>query len=143
MLAGIIAILNCIPGLSSIITSITTAYFNSKVQLTKARIGGDVAVATQLVTAAAVSETSSVDRLKVIAGSWMLTFLTIGFSLPYMIYEWQCVVYDKIWMDGHHHTDPLGGDLSAWAATIIGCLFGSGTVLAAGHMYFNRNKSGE
>ncbi len=143
MIAAIIAILNCIPGLSSLITTLTAAYFNSKVQLTTARIGGDVAVASALVQAAAKVEVSGVDRLKVIGGSWVLSFLTVGFALPYMIYEWQCVVYDKVWMEGHHATDPLSGDISAWATVIIGCLFGSGTVLTAGHMYFNRDKTGE
>lgn len=143
MLAAVVAILNCIPGLSAIITSITSAYFNSKVQLTQARIGGDVTVATALVAAAAHADATNVDRLKVIAGSWILSFLTVGFAVPYMIYEWQCIVYDKLWMDGHHKTDPLTGDISAWGTTIIGCLFGAGTVLTAGHMYFNRDKTGE
>lgn len=143
MIAAIIAFFNMIPGLSSLITSLTTTYFNSKVKLTTARLGGDVAVATAVVTAAAKVDETSVDRLKVIGGSWMLSFLTVGFSLPYILWEWQAVVYDKLWMDGLHKTDPLGGDLSAWATVIIGCLFGSGTVLTAGHMYFNRDKTGE
>lgn len=143
MLAAIIAVLNMIPGLSSLITTLAAAYFNSKVQLTAARLGADTTVASALITASAKSEASSVDRLKVIAGSWMLSFLTLGFSLPYMIYEWQCVVYDKLWMHGTHATDPLSGDISSWSITIIGCLFGSGTVLTAGHMFFNRDKVGE
>lgn len=143
MLSAILAVLNMLPGLSSLINTLATAYFNSKVQLTAARLGADTAVASALLTAAAKSEASDVDRLKVIAGSWILSFLTLGFALPYMLYEWQCVVYDKLWMHGMHATDPLTGDISAWATTIIGCLFGSGTVLTAGHMYFNRNKSGE
>jgi hypothetical protein len=143
MLSAILAILNMIPGLSTLITTLATTYFNSKVQLTAARLGADTAVATALLTASAQSEVSQVDRLKVIAGSWVLSFLTIGFSLPYMLYEWQCVVYDKLWMHGTTSTDPLSGDISSWSITIIGCLFGSGTVLTAGHMYFNRSKVGE
>jgi hypothetical protein len=143
MVAAILAVLNMIPGLSNLITSLTAAYFNSKVKLTAARLGADTTVATALLTAAMQSEVSSVDRLKVISGSWVLSFLTVGFSLPYMIYEWQCVVYDKILMHGTTTTDPLGGDISSWSITIIGCLFGSGTVLTAGHMYFNRSKVGE
>lgn len=143
MISAILAFFSAIPGISNIVTSITTAVFNAKVQLVAARVGGDVAVATATVKAAALAEETRVSGLKVIAGSWVLSFLTVGFALPYMIYEWQCVVYDKVWMHGLTKTDPLGGDISAWATVIIGCLFGSGTVLTAGHMYFNRNKMGE
>lgn len=143
MISAIIAFFNMIPGLSTMITSLTTSYFNSKVQLTSARLGADTTIAAAVVCAAAKAEATSVDRLKVIGGSWVLSFLTVGFALPYMIYEWQCVVYDKLWMDGHHATDALTGDIASWATVIIGCLFGSGTVITAGHMYFNRDKTGE
>lgn len=143
MLSFGLAVLNMIPGLSSLITGITSAYFNSKVELAQARIGGDTAVAIATIRAAAVEDATSVNRLRVIGGSWVLSFLVIGFSLPYMIYEWQCVVYDKVLMHGTTSTDALGGDISAWATVIITCLFGSGTALTAGHMYFNRDKTGE
>lgn len=143
MIAAILAFINMIPGISSMVTGLTAAYFNSKVQLTSARLGADTTVASALVTAAAHSEATGVDRLKVIGGSWVLMALTVAFATPYIVYEWQCVVYDKVWMHGASSTDALGGDLSAWATTIIGCLFGSGTVLTVGHMYFNRDKTGE
>lgn len=143
MLTGLLAFFNLIPGLSTMITALTAAYFNSKVQLTSARLGADTTVATALVSASAHSEAYGVDRLKVIGSSWVLMALTVGFATPYIIYEWQCIVYDKVLMHGATTTDPLGGDLSAWATTIIGCLFGSGTVLTAGHMFFNRDKTGE
>lgn len=143
MIAAILAFINMIPGIGSIVTTLTAAYFNSKVQLTSARLGADTTVATALVAASAHSEASAVDRLKVIGSSWVLMALTVGFATPYIIYEWQCIVYDKVLMHGATTTDPLGGDLSAWATTIIGCLFGSGTVLTAGHMFFNRDKTGE
>jgi len=142
-LSALTTIAAMIPGLSSLVTALSNTYFNAKVKLTTARIGGDVTVAKALVTAAVTDNQTSVSRLKVIAGSKVLLFLIVGFALPYMIYEWQCIVIDKIWLDGKHATDPLGGDLSAWATTIIACLFGSGTALTAGHMYFNRSKAGE
>lgn len=143
MWSGILTVLNMIPGLSTMITTLVGAYFNSKVQLTGARLGADTAVATGLIVAAAQSEASAVQRLSVIGSSWILSALTVGFATPYIIYEWQCVVYDKVLMHGTTSTDALGGDISAWATVIIGCLFGSGTVLTAGHMYFNRDKTGE
>lgn len=132
------AILGLIPGLSSLATAITTAYFNSKVQITTAKIGGDTAVARGLLVAAAQSEATSVDRLKVIGGSWILSFLLVGFALPWIIYEWRVIVYDNVWMVGATSTPAIGGEVASWAPIIISCLFGSGTVLTAGHMYFNR-----
>lgn len=141
MLSAFLAFLNVIPGLSSLITSVTATYFNSKVKLTTARIGGDVTVATALVTAAAKAEETRVAGLKVISGSWVLSFLILGFSLPWIAYEWKVVVWDNILQWGS--TPAIHGDVGAWATTIIACLFGSGTVLSAGHMYFNRDKTGE
>lgn len=132
------AILGMIPGLSTLITSVTSAYFNSKVQITTAKIGGDTAVAKSLLVAAAQSEATGVDRLRVIGSSWVLSFLVVGFALPWILYEWRVVVYDNVWMVGATATPAIGGDVASWATTIIACLFGSGTVLTAGHMYFNR-----
>lgn len=134
----LMTILALIPGLSTLVTSVATAYFNAKVQITTAKIGGDTAVAKGLIVAAAQSEASSVDRLKVIGGSWVLSFLVIGFSLPWIAYEWRCVVWDNVINNGATSTPAIGGQLADWAKTIIACLFGSGTVLTAGHMYFNR-----
>lgn len=141
MLSAILAILNVIPGLSTLITSVTTAYFNSKVQLTEARIGGDTTVAVDLVKASAVAEQSAVGRLQVIGSSWVLSFLVVGFALPWIAYEWKIVVWDTMLEWGT--TNAIHGAVSDWATTIIGCLFGSGTVLTAGHMFFNRDKTGE
>lgn len=138
MLGIVMTVLHLIPGLSTLATGWVTAAYNAKVAITTARIGGDTTVAASMVNAAAVAENARVAALKVIAGSKALLFLTVGFALPYMLYEWQCVVYDKLWMHGTTATDALSGDLSSWAATIIGCLFGSNTLLAVGHMYFNR-----
>jgi hypothetical protein len=141
MLSGLLAILNCIPGLSSIITSITTAFFNSKVELTEARIGGDTAVAVQVIKATAIENESNVNRLKVIGGSWILSFLVVSFSVPWIAYEWKVVVWDTMLEWGV--TGPIHGAVADWATIIITCLFGSGTALTAGHMYFNRDKRGE
>lgn len=144
---GITTIAAMIPGLSTVITSLTTAFFNAKVQLVTARIGGDVTVATALVTAASVAEHERVAGLSVIAGSKVLLFLTVGFALPWIIYEWKVVAIDNVfspWLLGHPtSTLPIYGAVADWAKTIIGCLFGSGTALTVGHMFFNRNKTGE
>jgi hypothetical protein len=78
---------------------------------------------------------------------WQPLASAVGFAVPWIAYEWKVVVWDNIvcpWLFGAPGlTLPIKGDVATWATTIITCLFGSGTVLSAGHMYFNRNKSGE
>ena len=141
MIAAILAFINCIPGISTMVTSLTATYFNSKVKLTAARIGGDVSVATALVSASAKAEDAHVSALKVIGASWVLSALVVGFATPWIIYEWKVIVWDNVLQWGS--TPAVHGDVATWATTIITCLFGSGTVLTAGHMYFNRDKTGE
>lgn len=140
MLTAILAFLQAVPAIMGGVNNFTSKYYDAKVQITTARIGGDRDVAVAMVNAAVATEVSRVEGLKVIAGSKVLLFLVVGFALPYMLYEWQCIVYDKIWMHGATRTDPLGGDLSAWATVIISCLFGSGTAVTAASMYFNRKQ---
>src|ERR1700678_4568819 len=138
MLAGVLAVLNMIPGLSTLITTLASAYFNSKVQLTSARIGADAAVTQAMLTAVGTEETTRVDALKVRGSSWILSSLVVGFAAPWIAYEWKVVIWDA--MLGWRSTPAVHGAVGDWATTIIGCLFGSGTVLAAGHMWFNRSK---
>lgn len=129
-------ILGLIPGLNTLVRNITTAWFNSKVKITTARIGGDTEVAKALVIASAKEYATNVDRLKVIAGSKVLLLLIVGFATPWVVYEWKVVVWDTIL--GWGTTAPIKGLVADWGGTIIACLFGSGTALTVGHMYFNR-----
>lgn len=137
MLALFGTIAGMIPGISTIVSAITTSYFNSKVMITTAKIGGDVAVGQALVVAAVKSDAIAVDRLKVIGGSWVLSMLVIGFATPFIVWESKVIVWDIVlgWGSTPSIRDPM---LLSWGGTIIACLFGSGTVLTAGHMYFNR-----
>lgn len=129
-------ILGMIPGLNTLVSNITTAWFNSKVKITTARIGGDTAVARTLVEAEAKDYAANVDRLKTIASSKALLFLIFAFATPWIIMEWKVVVWDVVL--GWGTTDPVRGEIGSWGHIIIMCLFGSGTSLAVGHMYFNR-----
>jgi hypothetical protein len=138
MLGIIMTVLHLIPGLSTLATGWVTAAYNAKVAITTAQIGGDVTVASAMVNAAAVSEATRVKGLQVIAGSWILSFLTLGFALPFMVYEAKVVVWDTVL--GWGVTNPVHGAVIDWGSTIIACLFGSSTVLTAGHMYFNRKE---
>lgn len=143
MITMIMALISAIPSLVNGVTAFTSAYFNAKVQLTAARIGGDVSVVQAAMTAAGIEQTSRVEGLKVIASSKVLLFLVVGFALPFMIYEWKCIAWDIVWMHGTTSTDAIKGNLADWGNTIIVSLFGSGTAVTMAHMYFNRSKVGE
>ena len=143
MITGILAFFQAVPAIMGGINNFTSAYFNAKVQLTAARIGGDVTVVQAAMVASGIEQQSRVEGLKVIASSKILLFLVVGFALPFMLYEWRCIVYDIIWMHGTTATDPIKGNLADWGNTIIISLFGSGTAVTMAHMFFNRNKTGE
>jgi hypothetical protein len=144
MIGFLATIAGMIPGIAKIVEALTNSYFNAKVTMATARIGGDVAVARELVIASARSEATGVERLKVISASWPLILLVCGFALPWIIYEWKVVVWDNVFAYyTHGRTEVIGGQVGDWAVTIIASIFGSSTVLAAGHIYFNRNKTGE
>lgn len=134
-----LAFLALIPGLSTLVSSIVTAVFNAKVSITQAKLGADRDVAVKLVQAAAQQEHENTTRLGIIAGSKLLTLLLIAFALPLIGFEWKVIVWDK--MLGWGSTDPLAGDVSSWASTIIAFLFGAPTVMSLGRMWFSRKTS--
>lgn len=143
MLTGILAFFQAVPALMGGLNNFTNAFFNAKVQITAARIGADVSVVQAAMTAAGIEQQTRVEGLKVIASSKTLLFLVVGFALPFMVYEWRCIVYDIVWMNGTTATDPIRGNLADWGNTIIISLFGSGTAVTMTHMFFNRSKTGE
>jgi hypothetical protein len=134
-----LAILGALPIIGSMITAITTAIFNAKVQITTAKIGGDVQVATKLVEASEKSEHENSVKLGIYASSKMLTLLVILFAIPLVAFEWKVVVYDKIL--GWGSTPELKGNVSEWAQTVIYFLFGAPTALSIGRMFFGRNQT--
>lgn len=134
----ILTLLGLIPGLSTLLQGILNAWFNAKVAITTAKIGGDTAVATEIVRAAAKEGETRVNLLTALASSQILLAIVVGFALPFIIYEWKVVAYDIVWMGGTTSTDPIRGNVADWGTTIITCLFGSGTALTLGHMWFNR-----
>lgn len=141
MFAAIIAFFNMIPGLSTMITAVTSAYFNSKVQLVAARIGGDTAIATALVSGVTEEGKVRVSFLDTVSHSLFLEFLIGGFALPVMLYMAKCILWDTVF--GWGTTPALKGDVADYMHIVIYGIFGSGSVLAVGQMYFNRNKTGE
>lgn len=141
MWAAVLAFLNMIPGLSTVIQAVTQAYFNSKVQLASIRVGGDVAIAKSMVTGIVAEGQVRVSFLQTVAQSKFLMFLVGGFALPIMLFNFKCIVWDTMLRLGT--TPPIGGQVADYMSTILYGIFGMGSVMGVGHMYFNRNKAGE
>lgn len=140
MITAILAFFQAIPAITGGFNNFTNKYFDAKVQILAARIGGDVAVAREIMIQGAKDNATGVDRLKVIAGSKPLMCLVIAFAIPFVLFEWQAIVYDKIWMHGKTATDPITGNLADWGNTIIISIFGSGTGIIGANMFFNRKE---
>lgn len=138
MLSAIMSFLGIIPGLTKFFSFAIGKMFDAQVAIKTAQIGGDVAVATSMVTAEVQAASVRNQTLSTIAGSKVLSFLLVGFSLPWMIDEWKVVVWDTVLKWGT--TSPINGEVGSWGHTIIICLFGSATSLTVGHMYFNRKQ---
>lgn len=144
MITAILAFFQAIPAITGGITAFTQAYYNAKVQIVQARVGGDVKVATQLVTGIVAEGQTRVEFLRVVSQSKFLMFIVGGFATPWIIYEWKVVVWDNIvckWVMGvYGFTPAIEGTVGAWAGVIIAGIFGTGGVMAVGQMFFNRRE---
>lgn len=139
MLTAILAFFQAVPSLVHGLEAFTTAYYDAKVKITTARIGGDVDVAKQLVTGIVTEGQTRVEFLRVVSQSKFLMFLVGGFALPWMIYQGKIVLWDNImcmWFLGTWgYTPPIEGTVGQWAGVIIAGIFGTGGVMAAGQMF--------
>lgn len=145
MITVILALITALPHILDGVNAFTAKYYDAKVQITAARIGGDVEMAKTIVYGTVAEGQTRVEGLKVLASSKVLLFLFVGFALPFMVYEWQAIVYDKIIMHGTTSTDPITGDLAGWGHAVIYSLFGTttaaGTVAGIGQIIDRWRKS--
>jgi hypothetical protein len=135
------ALLGALPAIGNIVTGITTAFFNAKVSLVQARIGGDRDVAVKLVAAAAQQEHENTAKLGIFASNKFLTALLIAFAIPLVGFEWKIYIWDT--MLGWGSTPAVHGQVADWGNTVIYFLFGAPTVMGIGKMWFGRDKGGE
>jgi hypothetical protein len=153
MLTAILAFFQVIPAITGGLSKWTEAYYNAKVQITKARVGGDERVARQLVTGVVAEGQTRVEFLKAVGQSKFLMFLVGGFAIPWMVYQAKVVLYDNVivplfftcarpdaWGQCYGYTAPIGGTVGEWAGVIIAGIFGTGSVMAVGQMFFNRRE---
>lgn len=138
MIAAILAFINMIPGISTAVTAITNAYFNSKVQMYAARWGVTRDVAVAAIQAEVTNNQTKVNWILALAQNPVMMFVVVGFAMPYIIYEWQAIVYDKVWMHGTTTTDPITGPLADWANVILTGIFVTSAGVGVAHTIVNR-----
>jgi hypothetical protein len=151
MISVILAFFTAIPSITGGVTAFTQAFYNAKVQIIQAKIGGDTEVTKAVVNQAAVEAHESNVRLSTIAGNKILLWVFALYLIPPGIYRAKIYLIDKLVGPGSFNflwlwpiswegmTDPLGaGDVAASDHVIISFMFGSATALAIGHMWFSR-----
>lgn len=131
-----LALLSALPIIGSIITGITTAFFNARVKIFQAQTGATAQVAIETVRVQAIEQQARVAGLSVIAGNKMLTLLVITFASPFVIFIWKVVVWDIVL--GWGSTDPIKGQVADWGNAIIYSIFGSATAMGIGRLAIDR-----
>src|SRR4051812_35019201 len=96
MLTAILAFFQAIPAITGGINNFVSKYYDAKVQITTARIGGDVSVAKQMVSGVVAEGQTRVEFLKVVSQSKFLMCLVGGFAFPWIAYEWKVVLWDNM-----------------------------------------------
>lgn len=144
MLTAILAFFQAVPAIAGGINNFTNKYYDAKVQITTARIGGDVNVAKALVSGVVAEGGVRVEFLKAVGQSKFLMCLIGGFAFPWIVYEWKVVLWDNILCVMIYgktgFTPTIAGLVADWSGVILAGIFGSGTVLGVGQMYFNRRE---
>ncbi len=124
------------------INNFVSKYFDAKVQITAARIGGDTAIAKAMVSGVVAEGQVRVSFLDTVGHSKFLMILIGSFAFPWVVYEWKVVLYDNIISPAYFgypgFTNAIGGHVGDWGGVIITAIFGSATVASVGQMYFNR-----
>ena len=138
MITAILAFFQAVPSIVHGVEAFTSKYYDAKVKITTARIGGDTDVAKTLVSGVVKEGDTRVEFLRVTSQSKFLMFLIGGFAIPWMVHEWKVVIWDN--MLGLGSTLPIKGSVGEWGGIIITALFGSATAATIGQMYFNRRE---
>ncbi len=133
-----LALLGALPIIGTAITAFFNAMFNAKVEITRAKIGGDRDVALALVQAQAQAEHENTAKLGIFASNKFLTILLITAAVPLVSYEWKVYVWDT--MLGWGETEAVKGQVAEWGNTVWWFLFGSPTVMGIGKMWFSRRE---
>lgn len=138
MLAGILAFFQAVPALMGGINSFVSHYYDAKVQITAARIGGDVTVAKALVSGVVAEGQTRVAFLHEVGHSKFLMCVIGGFALPIILFNAKVIVWDA--MLGLGSTPAIRGQVGEYMHIIIGGIFGTASVMSVGQIFFNRRQ---
>lgn len=137
MLTAILALFQALPAITGGITSFINKYYDAKVQMYAARIGGDVEAAKAMLSAEQAANASKVSWLAEVASSPVLSFIVVGFAFPFIFYLNKVIVYDICL--GLGSTPPLKYELlTDWGKIILTGIFITTGGVAAVSTYVNR-----
>lgn len=138
MITAFIAFIQAIPSIVRGFEAFTKSYYDAKVKITTARIGGDVDVAKQIVSGVVAEGQTRVEFLRVVSQSKFLMFLVGGFAVPWMLYDAKVILWDTVL--GLGTTPAIKGSVGEWGGIIHAGIFGTGGVMAVGQMFFSRKE---
>lgn len=131
MIGVVLTLLRMIPGIGSLISTITTKWMDTKAQMYAERMGVTKDVAVAAIQASALDNQTKVGWLNAVAGSRFLQFIVGGFAFPLIVYMnkayvWDNIIHPMFW-DGYGFTPPLTGLVTEWAGVIISGIFVTAT----------------
>jgi hypothetical protein len=144
IISAIMAFFQAVPALVHGFEAFTKAHYDAKVKITQARVGGDVDVAKAIVSGVVSEGANRNEWLKTVANSRFLQWMVGLWSAPWIFYQakvvaWDNIIHHFIW-GTYGFTPEIKGLVAAWAPLILGGIFGTGGVMAAGAMFFNRRE---
>jgi hypothetical protein len=144
IVGAVLAFFQAIPSIVHGFEAFTKAHYDAKVKITTARIGGDTDVAKAIVAGAVTEGQTRNDFLKTVSQSKFLMWMVGLWSAPWIFYQAKVVAWDNIihhfFFGTYGYTPAIEGFVAAWAGVILAGIFGTGGVMAAGAMYFNRRE---
>lgn len=137
MITAILAFFQALPAITGGISAFVNKYYDAKVQMYAARVGGDVEAAKAMLSAEQLANASKVSWLAVVASSPVLAFVVVGFAFPFIFYLNKVIIYDICL--GLGSTPILKWEqLTMWGDTIIKGIFITTGGVAAVSTYVNR-----
>lgn len=139
MIAAVLAFFQALPMLVNGVTAFANKYYDAKVQMYAARIGGDVEAAKALLAAEVENNRTKVGWLQAVGASPVLSFVVVGFALPFIFYLNKVIIYDICL--GLGSTPILKYELlTNWGGIIIGGIFVTSGTVGAVQTYVNRRQ---
>ncbi len=137
MITAILAFFQAVPAIFGGLNNFVSHYYDAKVQMFAARIGGDVAAAKAMLAAEAQNNLTKVSWLQAVAASPILSCVVVGFAFPFIFYLNKVIVYDICL--GLGSTPVLKYELlTQWGGVIIGGIFVTTGAVGAVQTYVNR-----